>query len=177
MQSTTITDRPGPCITLAEARAWLRLDHTADDSLLSDIIIPGAQDKIEQATGLCLSGDTLVVVEVDAVTNDGEIHLPLAPFDEVIDVELDNESIAADDYTITGGSLYPVLNVSAGTKCKIEYLAGFAAANGYTVAGIPPALKIAVLMQTAYDYEHRGDSAIAPEISHTILLHTRNLMI
>ncbi len=177
MQSTTITDRPGPCITLAEARAWLRLDHTADDSLLSDIIIPGAQDKLEQATGLCLSGDTLVVVEVDAVTNDGEIHLPLAPFDEIIDVELDDESIAAIDYTITGGSLYPVLNVSAGLKCKIEYLAGFAAANGYNVAGMPPALKVAVLMQTAYDYENRGDMKIAPAVNEIVLLHTRNLMI
>ncbi len=177
MQSTTITDRPGACITLAEARSWLRLDHTADDTLLSDIIIPGAQDKIEQATGLCLSGDTLVVVEVDAGTNDGEIHLPMAPFDSIIDIELDGASTTTDDYTITGGAMYPVLNVSAGVSCKIEYLAGFTTGNGYTVAGIPPDLKKAVLQQTAYDYEHRGDSMIAPEINHTILLHTRNLMI
>ena len=177
MQSTTITDRPGPCITLAEARAWLRLDHTADDSLLSDIIIPGAQDKLEQATGLCLSGDTLVVVEVSADSNDGEIHLPFAPFDEIIDIELSDVSIAADDYTITGGSLYPVLNVSAGLKCKIEYLAGFTTGNGYNVAGIPPALKVAVLMQTAYDYENRGDMRIAPAVNEIVLLHTRNLMI
>lgn len=177
MQSTTITDRPGACITLAEARAWLRLDHTADDTLLDTIIIPGAQDKIEQATGLCLSGDTLVVVEVDAVTNDGEIHLPLAPFDSIIDIELDSESITTDDYTITGGTLYPVVNVSAGLKVKIEYLAGFATGNGYTVAGIPPALKIAVLMQTAYDYENRGDARLSPGVNEIVLLHTRNLML
>ena len=177
MQSTTITDRPGACITLAEARSWLRLDHTADDTLLSDIIIPGAQDKIEQATGLCLSGDTLVVVEVDAGTNDGQIHLPMAPFDSIVDIELEGESIAVGDYTVTGGALYPIVNVSAGYKCKIEYLAGFTTGNGYTVAGIPPALKIAVLMQTAYDYENRGDGNLSPAVREIVLLHTRNLMI
>jgi len=175
MQSTTITDRPGACITLAEARAWLRLDHTADDTLLSDIIIPNAQNKIEQATGLCLSGDTLVVVEVDEATNDGEVHLPFAPLDEIFEVEIADE--VSTDYTLSGGAMYPYLNVTEGNKVKVTYYAGFATGNGYTIAGIPPALKMAVLMQTAYDYENRGDQKLSPGVSEICLLHTRNLMI
>jgi len=175
MQSTTITDRPGACVTLAEARAWLRLDHTADDSILSNIIIPNAQDKIEQATGLALSGDTLVVVVVDAETNNGIIDLPIAPFDSVIDVEIND--INSTDYAVNGNAMFPVMTVGAGTKLKIEYIAGYAEGNGYTVAGIPPALKLAVLNQIAYDYENRGDGNLSPAVTNTILLYTRNLMI
>lgn len=175
MQSTTIKDRPGACVTLAEVRSWLRLDHTADDTLLSDIIIPNAQDKIEQATGLCLSGDTLVVVEVDPDTNDGEVHLPFAPFADIVDVEISGASSA--DYTVRGGAMYPVIEVTDGVSVKVEYLAGFTEGNGYTVAGIPPALKMAVLMQTAYDYENRGEQKLSPGVSEIVLLHTRNLML
>jgi len=73
--------------------------------------------------------------------------------------------------------MYPVLEVTAGVKVKCEYLAGFATGNGYMVAGIPPALKMAVLMQTAYDYENRGEQKLSPGVSEIVLLHTRNLMI
>lgn len=42
-------------VTLEQAKTWLALDHNGYDDMLTDIIIPGAQDLIERATGICLT--------------------------------------------------------------------------------------------------------------------------
>ena len=178
MLSVTITDRPEPCITLTEAKSWLRIDHTADDSLLSDIIIPAAQSLLEQALGLILSADTIVTAEWDADSNlNGWLPLPFAPYDEMIELTVSGAVVADGDYVINGHTLYPVLEVSPNTSVKAEYLCGYAADNGYDTGKIPGALKACVLNQTAWMYANRGDGSISPEVQKTVLLYTRNLPI
>jgi len=176
MLSVTVTDRPGACVTTAEVKSWLRIDHTADDALLSDMIIPAAQDLIEQATGLALTGDTIVTAQWDADSNlNGHLELPIAPYDSMIELTVNTVVIEDGDYTINGHDLYPVLEVQPGVAVKAEYLCGFASDNGYDTGKLPPALKMAVLNQCAWMYEHRGDGSISPEVQKVIYLYTRNL--
>ena len=60
MITTTITTRPAPVVSLANAKSWLRVDHSTDDTLLQDIIIAAAQSMIVNATGRALSVNTAV---------------------------------------------------------------------------------------------------------------------
>lgn len=178
MLSVTITDRPEACITLTEAKAWLRVDHTADDTLLTDVLIPAAQDIIEQATGLMLSPDTVVVAKWDAESNlTGSLELPLAPFDYMVELTVNDEVVADGDYTINGLQNYPVLETGSGVTVEAEYIAGFAAGTGYDTSKLPPALKLAVLNQLAYMYDNRELNDLAPSVKGTIKLFTRNLPI
>jgi uncharacterized phiE125 gp8 family phage protein len=178
MLSVTITDRPEACITLTEAKAWLRVDHTADDTLLTDVLIPAAQDIIEQATGLMLSADTVVVAKWDAESNpSGVLDLPLAPFDYMVELTVNGEVVPEGDYTVNGLQNYPVLETGSGVTVIAEYIAGYAAGTGYDVSKLPPALKLAVLNQLAYMYDKREANDIADTAMKTVKLYTRNLPI
>ena len=176
MLSVTITDRPAACVSVAEVKSWLRIDHTADDTLIESTIIPAAQDLIEQATGLCLSGDTVVIAQWDAASNlNGTLELPLSPFDTMIELTVNDVVMEDGEYTINGHDLYPILDVQSGVAVKAEYLSGFAVDTGYNTGKLPPALKMLVLNQAAYMYENRGDGKLSPEVQKGILLYTRNL--
>jgi hypothetical protein len=160
MITTTITTRPAPVVSLANAKSWLRVDHSTDDDLLEDIIIPAAQAMIENATGLALSEDTEIKVYVSADSNTGWLPLPYAP---VISV-----SLPADGITVNND----VAEMTAGEAIMIEYTAGFSTC--------PPDLVIAVLKQVAYMYENRGDDidvGLLKSIMPIINLRTRNLPI
>lgn len=176
MLSVTVTDRPAACVSTSEVKSWLRIDHDADDTLIEDVIIPAAQDLIEKATGLCLSGDTLIVAKWDAGSNlNGALELPMAPFDTMIELTV-NETVVEDgEYTINGHDLYPVLEVQSGVAVKAEYLAGFAVDTGYNTGKLPIALKMLVLNQAAYMYDNRGDGKLSPEVQIGLKLYTRNL--
>ena len=164
MITTTITTRPTPVVSLANAKSWLRVDHSTDDDLLEDIIIPAAQSMIENATGRALSANTGVKVVVSAESNIGWLPLPFAP---VIAVSLPVSDISINNDTAT---------MTAGADVTIQYTAG------YTTC--PPDLIMAVLNQTAWMYENRGDepknygiSGLSPNVKNTIQMYTRNLPI
>lgn len=160
MIKTTVTTRPAPVVSLAQAKSWLRIDHTTDDDLLEDIVIPAAQSMIEMATGRALSADTAIEVVVTADSNDGWLVLPFAPAQSV-ELPTTGVTLAADTVTIT-----------ADVDVTIEYTAG------YDVC--PPDLVIAVLMQVAWMYNKRGEDetqSMNPAISKILKLYTRNLPI
>ena len=151
MMRTTVITRPSPIVTLAEAKTWLRVDHTADDDLIQNIIIPSAQGKIEMETGLSLSPGMEVTVDFYDVEKTTTFDLPFAPV-----TEIDGVAAVADTVVIGAGDT------------TVDYTCGFDVC--------PPDLKLAVLNQITWDYDNRGSSEIAPNSKGTILLHTRNLM-
>ena len=154
MMRTEITTTPAPIVTLAEAKTWLRVDHTADDNLIEDIIIPAAQQRIEMATGLMLSAGTEVKVEYTGIESAMYVDLPFAP---VTSVE------APEDSTNEGDTLL----IPAGDT-TVEYTCG------YTT--VPADLKLLVLNQIDWMYNNRNSTELAPAIKGWILLYTRNLM-
>jgi len=147
-----ITTRPDPVVTLAEAKAWLRVDGTYDDELIEDIIIPAAQDRIESATGIAISSGTIIALTVSAAENNGRVIAPLAP-------------ITAADVEYSGDTFI----TTTGTDQEITYTAG--------LTECPPDLKLALLNQITQDYDNRGVSELAPIAKGTVQLYTRNLII
>jgi hypothetical protein len=164
MITTTIIDRPASVVSLANAKSWLRVDHSTDDDLLEDIIIPAAQSMIENATGRALSEDTEIQVVVSSESNIGWLSLPFAP---VTAVSLPTTGITVNN---------DVAEMTAGEAITIEYTAG------YTTC--PPDLIMAVLNQVSWMYENRGDepknygiSGLSPNVKNIIQMYTRNLPI
>lgn len=154
MMRTEITTTPVPIVTLAEAKTWLRVDHTADDDLIEDVIIPAAQRRIEMATGLMLSAGTEVKVEYTGIESAMYVDLPFAP---VTSVELPEDSTNEGD----------TLLIPAGDT-TVEYTCG------YTT--VPADLKLLVLNQIDWMYNNRNSTELAPAVKGGILLYTRNLM-
>lgn len=161
-------DRPSYIVSLAEAKSWIRIDHSADDSLIENVIIPAAQAMIEQATGLCFTDETEVVAVFDVTSNaTGWIELPFSPLQEIDTVEVNDE--ASESYAINGADYYPTMTVPSGTKVKVTYTAGMATPD--------PDCKLAVLQQAAYIYANRETTELAESVRKFVLLRGRNLAI
>jgi len=162
MLDVTIT-RTSYIVTAAELKTWLRIDHSADDSLLTNIIIPAAQQQIETATGLILSNEQAVVAVFSAESNNGFIFLPCNPVQAITEVLLNDEIY--DGYVLTSGG---GMIVTAGFSVSVTYNAGFPTADAE--------LKQAVLIQAAYLYNNREATDISQAVNRIVTLRTNNLM-
>ena len=73
-------------VTLAEAKAHLRITHNDDDAYISTLIISARQQlEARMGLGLIAQGWSLFL---DDWPEDGEIPLPLSPFIDVMDIKV-----------------------------------------------------------------------------------------
>ena len=134
-----------PCVTLAEVKNYLRIDHPADDEYIEDILIPAAQDFVERNTGYMLSSGT-VVINYDSF--DDPEPLPYAPVTSLTSVVDSDGADVTDGFTIDSDTI----TGADGQKVTVSYVAG------YTTP--PVGFKDLVLTLCAYRYENRGDLAV-----------------
>jgi len=126
-------------ITLDEAKNWLRVDVTDDDTLITMLI--------SAARGVCENYANLSFINrnVKAKIHNGlgDITLPFGPvIGDVIYKDMDGNALVISN-----------LNEPYDGDFTAEYNAGFTA--------LPANYKIAILCQIAYMYENRGDGKIA----------------
>lgn len=154
-------------VTLAEARAFLQLDtdFTADDNLLSLVLIPTARAAAEHLTGRALMPQTW------RRTLDGfrcGIELERSPLTAVTSVQYLDElgvwqTVGTDVYTVDVasepgrlalkfGQVWP-LPVMQIASVRIEYTAGYANAGA-----VPEAIKHWMLMRIRGLWEFRSES-------------------
>jgi len=155
-------------VALDEARAYLRLDDTDEDALLTTLVT-AARLHVESVTGLALLSQSWRVVRDDWPV-DGTICLPVAPVQSVAAVagydsdgaahELDPETIQLDR---AGNRLLLPPGYGADVLLRdrqgieIDYLAGY----GTDATDVPEALRHAVLRLVAYWFENRDSVVIA----------------
>lgn len=147
-------------VTLAQAKAWLKVETDDEDALIA-ALIPAARARCEWHTGRAFvtQGWTLWLDRVGAC-----VELPLPPLIDVVSVTLygadDAAQVLADDQ-------YRV-DVPGGRLLLTAALAGFrprdAAAIAFTcgygnAADVPGPIASAILLLVAQLYEHRGDNA------------------
>lgn len=143
-------------ITLAEAKAHLRIDFD-DENTYINTLIAAARKKIEDYTGC-----SLLLTEITVVMENGKpgIELPYGPYkDFFLLKDGQGDLIAADDYTLKGTE-FIILDQSVSTDITMTYNAG------YTVDNLPPDLKLAVLHQITHFYENRGDGSVSESAKH-----------
>jgi hypothetical protein len=141
-------------ITLQKAKDYLRITDTSQDDLIT-MMIKGARESIEKATGL-----SLIPVTVTAVINneDGGIELPYPPV-----------TTGPTGVKLVGLD-YPKL-VDITEEVTLTYSAGFAAGT------IPNDLLFAIYDQLAFMFENRGDgydvSSVCEKAWRTCIRYTR----
>lgn len=134
--SRVYTDPVTEPVTLAQMKAWLRMDYDEEDALITDLITVG-RSAVERYCNISIVPVSLTVT----ADWNGEWELPYGP--------------VIDDVTVTGGTdmrvrgtLFKALSY-CGEQVVITYEAG------YSVA--PPDLVNDIKRVVAWLYEHRGD--------------------
>lgn len=147
----TVADTAVEPVSRTDAKNWMRIDYTTDDSQI-DMLITAAREHLEKLTGRSLANKQLTAY----VTTTGyepfvwAIDLPYSPLvcvdsvyikEGINDFELLTKN---EDYEIIGGKLWLYL---PGTY-KITYTAGY--------GSLPQDLRNDMLTLVAWMYENRG---------------------
>ena len=151
-------------VTVAEAKAHMRIDGTVEDVLIASLIVTS---RLHVDLALINQSWTLIL---DRWPPGPEVDIPLAPLQAVNAVKVKNSAgvpstVSPTNYLVDLASKPPRIvwnnaaradpGVPAG-GIEIEFAAGF----GASAANVPAPLKHAVLMLTAHWYEHRDANEI-----------------
>jgi len=150
-------------VTLSEAKAHLRVDGAAEDTLIGSLILT-SRLHIETALGLALITQGWRL-SLDAWPEGRELELPLRPLQAVREVRVfsaDNMSslVPAETYLVDLAGVPPRLVrrgamwIAPGRPAggiEIDFTAGY----GDAASDVPAPLRQALLMLVAHWYEHR----------------------
>jgi uncharacterized phiE125 gp8 family phage protein len=159
-------------LTLDDARAWLRLDTQAEDTLLT-ALIRAARHAVEQATRRALIAQDWRL-RLDRWPPNGILPVPLAPVMSLLSVCVIGLDGVASEVPLAAFRL----DESFGTRIvfnepppapgrlhggiEIDLRAGYGATSG----AVPPPLLQAMRMLIAHWYEHRGDALHEGSVAH-----------
>jgi len=152
-------------VSLAEARAFLRLDGTAEDGLVTTLIA-AARLHLEGTTGRALVRQSWRLV-LDRWPMEQALRLPVSPVLDLVavrafDEQDDEHAIGLGQFQFEPAGLLvaatvagmPVLRERLGIE--IDYDAGYGAAGD-----VPADLKQALLALVAHWFEHRDATVVA----------------
>jgi len=152
-------------LTLTIAKQHLRVEHTADDALLGDLIT-GVRQLAELYTGRAFISQTFRLWR-DTWPEEALV-LPRSPLQSVTAVRVYDEADAVTTVPVSqyftdtvsqpgrlvlrAGAVWPTPLRSA-NGVEVEYVAGY----GPLASQVPVALRQGMLAHLAYLYEHRGE--------------------
>jgi uncharacterized phiE125 gp8 family phage protein len=169
-------------VSLAQAKLWLRVDHDAEDGLIT-ALISAARDYVEAQTGLALAPQTWrLAVRPSALP----VELPRSPFGTLLSAEAllgdgTTRAVPLGDLLAVGvePALVALRQGAALPADSIELRLEYASA---LPAGAPPRAMQVMRLLIAHWYEHREaavdstDEFREPPYSATALLDTLKIM-
>lgn len=154
-------------VSLAEARAYLRLDDAHEDDLVTALIEAGRL-LLESATRLVFINQSWRLI-LEEAPRGANLRLPLAPIIAITEIRAIDAAGAASvvdpqEYRLRAGAQPPGLVLEEGFPrpeggLEIDLEAGFGPAPG----NVPAPLRQALRMLVARWFEERGDGAGEPE--------------
>lgn len=139
-------------VSLADAKAHLRVMHDDEDLTIQRLILAAARE-MEACCDLALTRQT---ISLTALPDHGTVALPIGPLAPEAEVTVNGLPLIG---TI-GAGRWPVLTLDdwADGPVTVTYEAGF----GDTAASVPDDLQLAVLEQAAWHYDNRGSMDAKP---------------
>lgn len=157
-------------VTLLESKAWLRLDNTDEDDLLT-ALIKTARTRAETITNRAMITQT-VQETVTRYSANGVIDLSFAPMQAINSVVKIASSgaetilVPTDYFADLDNNRIKVNSLSGAASFRVEYIAGY----GLLAADVPAPLKTAILLQIAWLFEHRDeDKEFIPRSAQILL--------
>src|SRR6478736_9328128 len=137
-------------VTLAQAKAWLKVTHDDEDVIITALITAARQMCEGYVSKSSVERTVTAIVRNDL----GNIKLPYGPVGNVTGVfDIDGTEITGTSYAITGVSDkrlgYPMIGY-----VKVIYTAGYAV--------LPQQFKTALLQQLSWLFVNRGDENVDP---------------
>jgi uncharacterized phiE125 gp8 family phage protein len=164
--SLTVVTRPtAEPITVADAKLWLRLDHTAEDTLLESLIQIVREQVEDHGIAVMTQTWDLRLDRFPSV-----IRIPKTPVQEVssisyVDANGDTQTLAAANYTVdlyaTQARIVPAYGTSwPSTRSEpnavtVRFIAGYG--SGATPAEIPERILHAMRLAITTAYAMRAD--------------------
>jgi len=170
-------------VTVAAAKAHLRIDGSAEDVLIASLILT-SRLHVEAAMGLALITQEWRLT-FDRWPEAGEVRFPLRPIQSITSVSVAGDDgvpvlVSDADYTLDGQALRPRLIPRNGSWLQPKTRANgieiqFTAGIGDEAEDIPQPIRHAILLLVAHWYEHRdpleiGSAAAAIPASVSELL-------
>ncbi|HVZ05134.1 head-tail connector protein [Hyphomicrobium sp.] len=158
-------------VTVADAKAHMRIDGDAEDVLIGSLLLT-SRLHIETALSLALITQSWTLM-LDCWPDARQLDLPLAPLSSVREVRVKDASgnatvvpeqnylvdIASRPPRLVWNNCTPPLPGAPANGIEIDLSAGF----GDDADSVPAPLKHAILMLTAHWYEHRDPQEIGGE--------------
>lgn len=153
-------------VSLAEAKAYLRVDDAAEDGLI-ETLVTSARLHVEATSGRALLTQSWRAV-LDAWPAEREVRLPVTPVAAITAVTAHDEAgtghalpldqfEAGPDRLLLPASIAGMPALRPRLGIEIDYIAG----HGDDPAAVPADLRQALLLLVGTWFEHR-DSAVAP---------------
>lgn len=150
-------------LALADVKAHLRIDDSAEDILLSSLLLT-SRLHIESILAIALITQSWMMV-LDRWPSGDTVTIPMSPLQQVSEVRVRDASgtpaiISTASYTVETASRPArlvwknIVSLEPGLRAggiEINFTAGF----GATGDSVPAPLKHAILLLTAHWYEHR----------------------
>lgn len=172
-------------VSLAEAKAHVRQDHSADDTVLSDLVSACAE-AVEDAQGRVLQKST-VTLTLDEWPSDGVIRLPRFPVQSVTSITYLEEgqssatTLSSSLYRVDTNSLpprvvlkknqqWPTASLEYGAPITVTFVAG------YENNTWPEKSKHAVKLLLGHWYAHR-EAVVSGTISVQVPESYRSLIL
>jgi uncharacterized phiE125 gp8 family phage protein len=162
-----------PLLTLADAKAHLRVDHADEDALISSLIDAAAAhvDGYNGILGRALITQTWVV-EFPTFTN--RMDVPLGPIQSATIQYYDSlnalQTLATSVYAVLSDGLGPYVTLKYNQQwpqtytrddaVKITWIAGYGAA-----AAVPASIRSAMLLLIAHWYDNRSTVSVGESVS------------
>tara|TARA_R110002051_G_scaffold279881_1_gene341371 strand:- start:698 stop:1288 length:591 start_codon:yes stop_codon:yes gene_type:complete len=166
-------------ITLTEAKNYMKVDYTNDDTLIEDVLIPSAREMVEKMINKALITQTL---KAYYSSFDNIVDLPYAPVQSVTSVKRIQQNTTTtltvdSDYYVQGLDDKFLLITSPyssppgfspsdsfnGAELLVEYVAGYGTAG----SNVPAAIKEAIRKIVAFNYENRNEDEAGLEIPNS----------
>ena len=159
-------------VTLAEAKAHLRLDGTAEDLLVASLITT-SRLQIETALSMALITQTWSYF-ADTLPRDGTVRLPLRPVQSIDAIRLHNDDgsitvLPTDSFVLDGASdparlvQRDATVVAAIPRRANAYEFNVVAGFGSTASDVPAPIRQALLLLVTHWYEHRDPGEIGTQ--------------
>lgn len=158
-------------VALADARAFIKLDDTAEDALLTTLIT-AARLHVEAVTARAMLSQSWRLV-LDAWPTTRTIALPVGPVSAlsavtVFDAEDEPQALDLDNFLLQAGQVLLPRDIAVAARPRLGIEMDYVAGYGSDPAAVPADLKHACLVLVAHWFEHRdavivaGSGAVVP---------------